>query len=177
MVAIDWLPKELETRMKPSSVSGLTSRDYEAWNNNEEVSADIAAKCEAFTAECRAERERRFDLLLEHEGLDELVSDDSETGRKWRALALKLVGGARYVGLEWAEPKNKAGRPRDAVPKVLIRVAAQFWKAHPNQIKQAAAIKLADVNEGYFFEAKDAAGLTGDPEWWRRFPPENDSGK
>jgi hypothetical protein len=170
MVAIRLPPKELETRMKPSSSAGLTPRDYEEWNVGEEVTADIAAKCESFTAECRAELERRFNLLLEYEGLGELIRDDSQTGRKWRALALSLAG-ARYVGLQWTDPQKKGGRP----PTVLALVAAQMWKGTK---KLESAIATAGVNRSHFFEARVLAGLADDPDWWRRYPPpESESGK
>jgi hypothetical protein len=160
----------------PSSlVDGLDQQDYDAWNEGEEVSAEIAAKCDAFCAWCRTEQARRFDLLLEYRGL---AHDDSVTGREWRKFALSLAS-ATYPSLRWPEPrpKGKVGRPRDAVPKVLIRVAKEYWKALPEIIKQDTAIVGAGVNRGYFFEAKARAGLKDDDLWWRQFPPEIESGK
>jgi hypothetical protein len=113
----------------------------------------------------KAEQERRFDLFLRYEGCGQLVSDDSEAGRQWRRLALRLAA-MQYRGLQLPEsrPLRKARGKPNVDRQILDAVSEEFAKAKDvgNTITYIGAFRLAkrhnpfmkNITERQFQDAK-----------------------
>jgi hypothetical protein len=92
----------------------------------------------------KAEQERRFDLFLRYEGCGQLVSDDSEAGRQWRELALRLAA-LHHRGLQLPKsrpPRKRRGKPN--VDEAIFEAVNRELEKADGKISMAKAFRRAN---------------------------------
>jgi hypothetical protein len=102
---------------------------WERWCcDDERVSTDDGAKCEAYLAWCKAEQKRRFDDLLQYNDA-ELANDQSEQAQRWRDFALSLAAGTYSGLLTIPDPRPPRKRPgKKNVDDAIIEAVSREWE-------------------------------------------------
>jgi hypothetical protein len=118
--------------------------------------------------DAKAVQEKRFNLFLQYEGCGQLVSDDSEAGRQWRGLALRLAA-LHHRGLQL--PKSHPPRQRRGKPNVdaeIFEAIGRELEDANRQISEAEAFRRANKN-GTWTERQFKGAITR----WGRLNPLN----
>jgi hypothetical protein len=139
-VGLLWEPIEPPPHIV-NPVLELEPGTWMSWCCDEWVSPDAAAKCEAYMAWCKVEQKRRFDEILEDNGL---ANEQGEQAKKWKDFALSLA--VNYSGLltspEPRPPRRRAGKRN--VDAAIFEAVAREWERTDEKISVAEAFRRAN---------------------------------